>query len=83
VQLGGQRRARRVAVEALEERICVGVLEHKLGAERDAEPAGERRLAHADRALDDDEPVRGLAAHPVIPRCPAAAARPEGAFRGP
>src|SRR6185437_14372138 len=54
-QLRLQRRRARVAVEALEERILVGLLQDQLAAEAAREPTGEAGLAYADRAFDDDE----------------------------
>ena len=58
-QLRLQRRRARVAIEALEKRILVGLLEHQLAAEAARETPRETRLADADRTFDDDETMRG------------------------
>ena len=58
-QLRLQRRRARVAIEALEERILVRLLQHQLAAEAAREPAREAGLADADRPFDDDETMRG------------------------
>ncbi|KNB24144.1 hypothetical protein ACH55_23290, partial [Salmonella enterica subsp. enterica serovar Typhimurium] len=44
--------ARTVSIEAFEEGVERGLLEHHVGAGGFGQPAGERRLAHADRAFD-------------------------------
>src|SRR5690606_25517545 len=41
-------------VEALQERILRGQLQHRLALQRTGEPACQRGLAHTDRSLDDD-----------------------------
>src|SRR5690606_15877565 len=53
-ELRGQRMPPALAVVALEEGIGGRVLEHRARAVGVDEPARERRLAGADRALDDD-----------------------------
>ena len=53
-ELCGQRVARDVGVEALEERVLLGSLEELLAADVLREHAREACLAGADRSLDDD-----------------------------
>ena len=60
IELRLERRRARIAVEALEERVVLALLEHEVAAEARGEPAREARLADADRALHDHEPVRRL-----------------------
>ena len=57
-QLRLQRRCTRVAIETLEERIVVRLLENQLAAEALRQPSRQTRLADADRTFDDDKAVR-------------------------
>ena len=54
VQLGLERGSARVAIEALEKRVFVVLLEHELAAEAARQPSRKARLADADRSFDDD-----------------------------
>ena len=58
MQLCRQRCGHGIAVEALEKRIGVGLLEHELGVPHFRQTPRERRFAHADRALDHHETMR-------------------------
>ena len=53
-QLGLERIARHVVVEAVEERVLGRLLEHQLGADAASQQVRQRRLAGADRPLDGD-----------------------------
>ena len=53
-ELRRQRVARHVVVEAREERVLVGLLEHQVGAEARGQAAREAGLAGADRPLDHE-----------------------------
>jgi hypothetical protein len=53
----------RVAVEALEERILLGLLEDQLAAEALRQPAREVGLADADRPFDHDETMHRRCRH--------------------
>ena len=53
-ELRGQRISGAVAIEALEEGVGLRLFEHWLCPEAVGEPAGERGLAHTDRAFDHD-----------------------------
>ena len=55
VQLRRQGRTDRIAVEAFEERVAVGLLLHRLRTPGVGEAARERGLADPDRTFDDDE----------------------------
>ncbi len=45
-------------IEALQERILVGLLENQLAAEAARQPPGEAGLADADRPFDHDQAMR-------------------------
>src|ERR1700674_906339 len=53
-ELRRQREARHVLVEAREERILFGMLEHEARLQPPGEAPGEARLADADRSFDYD-----------------------------
>src|SRR5262249_30499926 len=55
IQLRRQGTAARLAIEALEERILVRVLEHEFRAEARGLLGRKARLADADRTFEDDE----------------------------
>ena len=58
IQLRLQRRRARIPIEALEERILVGLLENQLAAEAARQASRKTGLADADRPFDDDQAMR-------------------------